>query len=83
MQPNGFRNVPRSAFSDMEDRSEASTEKLWDKADEMVVNTTECIKQNVDENAWGTRVVQKVLEWETSGPERKCMRPSFSRVENM
>ena len=81
--PNGLRNVPRSAFSAMETRSELSVEKLWEKAWDMVEGTLECINQNADENAWGTRVVQKALEWETWGPERKCERPTFSRAENM
>ena len=82
-QPNGLRNAPRSAFSSMETRSELGIDKLWDKADEMVENTLEFIENNADENAWSLRVVQKALEWETSGSERKWVRPTFSRAENM
>ena len=82
-QPNGLRNAPRSAFSAMETRSELSIEKLWDKAEEMVENTLECIENTADENAWSTGVVQKALEWETSGLEWKWYRPTFSRAENM
>ena len=67
----------------MGDRSEGSLEKLWDKAYEIVVNTLECIKNTSDENAWGTNVVQKVLEWETWGSERYNPKPLFSRVINM
>ena len=82
-QLNGLRNAPRSAFSAMETRSELGMEKLWEKAEEMVDNTLECIENSADENAWSTRVVQKALEWETLGPERKSVRPTFSRAENM
>ena len=82
-QPNGLRNAPRSAFSAMETRSELGIEQLWEKAEEMVENTLECIENCADEHAWSTRVVQKALEWETSGSERKCARPTFSRAENM
>ena len=82
-QPNGLRNVPRSAFSAMETRSELGMEKLWDRAAEMVENTLECIENASDENAWSTGVVQKALEWETLGSERKCVTPTFSRAVNM
>ena len=83
MQPHGLRNIQRPAFSTMDARSETSIEKLCEKACELVDNNLECMKTNADENAWGTDVVQKALEWETSGAERTCTRPSFSRVLNM
>ena len=67
----------------METRSELGIEQLWEKAQELVENTWECIEQSSDENAWSMGVVQKALEWETSGSERKCARPTFSRAVNM
>lgn len=82
-RPNGLYNVPRSAFSMMETRSELGIEQLWEKAEELVENTLACIKNASDENAWSGDVVQKALEWETSGSERKRARPTFSRAVNM
>lgn len=67
----------------MKGRSEAGIEQLWDLAGDIVRGTRYCITQNVDENAWGMRVIHEVLKWETSGSERKYMKPAFSRVENM
>ena len=83
MKANGLRNAPRSAFSAMETRSPLGIETLREKAEEMMENTLECIETTADENAWSTRIVQRVLEWETLGSERKCARPTFSRAENM
>ena len=67
----------------METCSELGIEKLWDKAEEIVENTLECVENTADENAWSTRVVQKALDGETSGSERKCVRTTFSRAEKM
>ena len=82
-QVNGLRNTPRSAFNAIETRSQLDIEKLWEKAQEIIENTLACIETSADENAWSTHVAQNILEWETLGLERKCVRPTFSRTENM
>ena len=74
---------PANAFSAMESRSETSIAMLWDKAQEIRDEGLLCKQGNADKNAWGTHVVQKVLEWETGGPGRAPTRRAFSDAENM
>ena len=75
--------VPATAFSAMESRSESSIAMLWDRAKEIKTAGLYCVKKVADENAWSSRVVQRVLEWETGGRERAPTRPAFSDAEKM
>ena len=79
----GEPKVPRSAFSNMENRSEAGIEQLWDRAKELMEDTMTCMMESADENGWGMSVIKPALDWETSDSDRKCMKPTFSAPVNM
>lgn len=67
----------------MESRSVTSIAMLWKTAQETVNNALYCVKKGADENTWGQLVVEKILGWETWGPEDEPADPPFSQVYNM
>ena len=60
--PEGAADIPECAFDDSDQRSSGQLEALWQAVVEIYHEAAECEEYNQDENAWGSGVIQRILE---------------------